>query len=186
MAARKPKVGDPAIIDGEECRITNVGDKQTTFKCMERIARDEELVALRALPFDTEEEQALANAAKQKWMDAMDAKIGDKAERNRLANHGHTGHGCGGTVTWARNSMVFYVEPAQAWSVHGRLLPRADIVQTHLDENGVICDDHDENGECIMLTASVRRRAKLHRVSGQAYDPLREVAAHVAHNGGAV
>jgi hypothetical protein len=184
MAARKPKVGDAAIIDGEECQITAINDKTTEFKCLERLAMEEEVAALRAMPFGTKEEQAASNTAKEKWMAEYDAAIGDKGERARLAGHGHTGHGCGGTVTAGRNDMVFFVEPAQAWSLYGRLLPRADIVETHTVD-GVVCDKHDENGDCIILTPSVRRRAGIHRVQGQAYDPLLEVAAHVAHNGGA-
>ena len=183
MAARKVKVGDKAIIDGEECRITGVTDKQVEFKCLERLIMEGEIADLRAMPQGTDQEQATCNQAKEDWAQQHEAKIGDRTERHRLAEHGHTGAGCGGTVTWARKDLVYYVEPASAWTANGRLLPRADIVETHLVD-GVICDKHDENGECIMLEPSVRRRANIHRVAGQPYDPILEVAAHVAHNGG--
>ena len=168
-----------------------MGTERVDFKCLERLEYEEKIAELRAMPTDTEEVrkefqkkgqagplEAAKNAAKEKFMAEHEAKMPSLEERHRLVGHGHVLPG--GQRTSASPDKVYWVEYSEAWSCHGRLLPRADVVKTHV-VGGVICDVHDEDGECIMLAPSVRRRAKIHRVIGQKYDPMNEIAAHIAH-----
>ncbi len=178
MATRKPKVGDAAIIDGGPAVVTAVNPEFVEFKCPERIALEERIARLRAMPQETEEEQIASNAAKVKFMAEHETKMPSEAERIRLVSHGHALPG--GMMTKANPSQVFWVGYSEAWSCNGRLLPRADIVKTHV-VNGVVCDVHDENEECIIIAPSVRRQAKIHRRMGEAYNPRNEIAAHIAH-----
>lgn len=178
MATRKPKVGDPAIIDGGPAVLTAVTADTVEFKCPERVALEATIAELRAMPTGTEEEAAAANAAKEKFQAEHEAKMPPMKERVRLVGHGHALPG--GTVTKASPGQVFWVEHSKAWSCYGRLLSRADVVKTYVVD-GKVCDEHDEHGECIMVAPSVRRQAKIHRVIGQAYDPKHEIATHIAH-----
>jgi hypothetical protein len=192
MPTRKPKVGDAAIIDGCDCEITFVGPGRVDFKCLERLEYEAKIAELRAMPMDTEEVrkeyqkkgqagplEAAANAAKEEFMAEHNAKLPPMAERQRLVSHG-----CimpGGQRTSAHPKKVYWVEHAGAWTCFGRLLSRAEVVKTHVDDNGVICDTHDEHGECIVTEQSDRKRYRIHRKQGQAFDPAHEIAAHIAH-----
>ena len=178
MAPSKPKVGDAAIIDGGPAVVTAVTADAVEFKCPERIAFEERVAELRAMPTGTEEGAAAANTAKEAFQAEHDAKMPPMEERIRLVRHGHALPG--GTVTKASPSQLFWIEYSSAWSCHGRLLPRADTPKTEIIE-GHICDVHDEDGNCLLIEESVRRKAKLHRKVGEAYDPLNEVAAHIAY-----
>ena len=192
MPTRKPKVGDAAIIDGCECRITFVGPKRVDFKCLERLEYEERVEKIRAMPTDTDEVrkkfqkdgqlgplEAAANAAKEKFMAEHEAKMPPMPERARLVGHGHIMPG--GQRTSSDPGKVYWVEHSKAWTCFGRLLSRAEVVKTHKDKNGVICDTLDEHGDCIVLEQSDRKRAKIHKVMGQKFDPLHEIAAHIAH-----
>lgn len=196
MATRKPKVGDAAIIDGCECRITFVGAERVDFKCLERLDYEARIAELRAMPTDTEEVrkefqkkgqtgplEAAANAAKEAFMAEHEAKMPSMAERHRLVSHGHVLPG--GQRTSAAPDKVYWVEHSKAWTCFGRLLSRAEVVETHVDDNGVVCDTHDENGECIVLEQSDRKRfgihRKLHKGVSLPFDPAHEIAAHLAN-----
>lgn len=196
MATRKPKAGDRAIIDGCDAEITFVGAERVDFKCLERLAYEAEVAALRGMPTDTEEVrkefqakgqtgplEAAANQAKEKFMAEHEAKMPPMAERHRLVGHGHILPG--GQRTSARPDQVYWVEHSKAWTCFGRLLSRAEVVKTHVDESGVVCDTLDEHGDCIVLEQSDRKRhgihRKLHKGVSHPFDPAHEIAAHIAH-----
>ena len=181
MTTRKPKVGDAAIIDGGPAVITAVSPTSIEFKCPERVERDARIAELRAMPRGTEGEEAAANAAKEEFMAEHQAKldaVGDADYRKLLANHGHALPG--GTVMVASPGQVFWVEFSKAWAANGRLLPRADVVETEVVD-GRVREVKNKKGEPVITEPSVRREAKLFRKQGQDYNPLREVAAHIAH-----
>lgn len=196
MAHRKPKVGDPAIIDGCECKITFVGAERVDFKCLERLAYEVRVAELRAMPTDTEkvrkEFQAKGRAgpleeaateAKAKFMAEHEAKMPPMAERHRLVLHGQILPG--GQRTSASPRKVYWVEHSGAWTCFGRLLSRAEVVKTHVDKGGVVCDTLDEHGDCIVIEQSPRKRARIHRKVHKGvshpFDPAHEIAAHIAH-----
>ena len=195
MATRKPKVGDPAIIDGHECEITFVGPKRVDFKCLERLAYEARVEELRAMPTDTEEVrkefqakgragplEAAANEAKEKFTAELAAKMPPMAERHRLVLHGQILPG--GQRTSASPGKVYWVEHSKAWTCFGRLLSRAEVVKTHVDKSGVVCDTLDEHGECIVVKQSDRKRygihRKVHKGVSHPFDPAHEIAAHIA------
>ena len=122
MTTRKPKVGDAALIDGGPAEISAVTAEYVEFKCPERIAFEARIAELRAMPTGTEEAAAVANAAKEKFRAEHEAKMPPLEERARLVSHGHALPG--GTVTKASPKQVFWVAYSEAWSCHGRLLPR--------------------------------------------------------------
>ena len=204
MASRKPKAGDAGIIDGCECKISFVGPDRVDFKCLERLKYEEELTALRAMPTDTEEVrkeyqkkgqagplEVAANKAKEKFVAAHEAKLPPMVERHRLVLHGHILSG--GQRTSAHPRKVYWVPHAKAWTAMGRLLSRAEVVETHevdgvihdthYDNEGNVCE-HGEDGDCKVLEQSDRKRMHIHRkvIGGVSmpFDPAHEIAAHVA------
>ena len=196
MATRKPKVGDPAIIDGCESKVTFVGPRRVDFKCLERLDYEAEVAELRAMPTDTEKVrkefqakgrvgplETAATEAKEKFMAEHEAKMPSMAERHRLVLHGHILPG--GQRTSASPGKVYWIEHSKAWTCFGRLLSRAEVVKTHVDKSGVVCDTHDRHGDCIVIEQSVRKRYKIHRKVHKGvshpFDPAHEIAAHIAH-----
>ncbi len=194
MPTRKPKVGDAAIIDGCECKIAFVGPERVDFKCLERLEFEEKLAELRAMPTDDEDVrkeyqkdgqagplEVAKNKAKEAFMAEHEAKLPPMVERHRLVGHGHVLPG--GQRTSSAPAKVYWVEPAKAWTCFGRLLSRAEVVETH-EVNGVTCDKHDEHGDCIVLEQSDRKRMgihrKVHKGVSMPFDPAHEIAAHVA------
>lgn len=100
MATRKPKVGDPCIIDGAPAVIAIIEGDTVEMHDETRVAAIKAIEAIRALP---EEEQFAAKAAFN-----MDPD-----------NPRDTG-----TRTWASLGQMFWVGVSGVWSCFGRLLDR--------------------------------------------------------------
>ena len=99
MATRKPKVGDPAIIDGMPAVIAIIDGDTVEFHDDDRVAAVVQVQAIQALPH---EEQMLARAEF-----AMNPTPPS------------------GTRTWALKKQVFWVAFSECWSCFGRLLSTA-------------------------------------------------------------
>jgi len=96
MATRKPKVGDPAIIDGMPAVIAIIEGETVEFHDDVRVAVIAQVQAIRALP---EEEQKMA-----------------------MAEFAMNPTPASGTRTWALKKQVFWIEYSERWSCFGRLL----------------------------------------------------------------
>lgn len=100
MATRKPKVGDPAIIDGMPAVIAIIEGDTVEFHDEDRQAAVAQVMAIRAL---SEEDQKMARAEF-----AMNPTPPS------------------GTRTWALKKQVFWVGFSECWSCFGRLLSKAE------------------------------------------------------------
>ncbi len=103
MATKKPKVGDPAIIDGTPGQVVDVNAKGIEI-------HDEERLAARAY---VEEVRAMTPAKARAAKDAF--------EKNPRP---------GGTAHYAAHARVMWVEYSKVWSLHGRLLSRTADSET--------------------------------------------------------
>ena len=177
MAPRKPKVGDAAIIDGAPAVIAVLDGDTVEFHDEARVALLARLAEIRAMedPAETEsaknalmaEHEAELTALFEQHADGLLAGMQGTTPtemKQRLVECGHTLPG--GSATLCSLGQLIWVEYSKAWSCYGRLLERCED-----------CAVPDAKGK----PSSVRSRAKIHRVQGQAYDPMREVAAHIAH-----
>lgn len=98
MTKKRPRVGDPAIIDGEPATIGDiVNDDTIVFYDTERQEALKAIETIRRLP-------------KQKQFSA-------KASFNPPPT---------GTRTWCTRDQLIWVVYSNVWSCYGRLLPRDD------------------------------------------------------------
>lgn len=98
MAAKKPKVGDPAIIDGTPCVVARIDAKGIEIHDEQRVTALARVAEIQAMPPD---EAAKAKAA---------------FELNPMPT---------GTAYFGALVRIMWVKYSEAWSLHGRLLSHA-------------------------------------------------------------
>jgi len=136
MAARKPKVGDRAIIDGVELTVTAVepnGKAKVVFADKEAVGRPAAVAAVRARAAKKGTELAAAFKVAMAEPEKAKRRAATAPLKVALFSHNNAMAAAlalvprGTTVSTALKDVEF-VEAAGAWSVRGRLLSYQDRV----------------------------------------------------------